>query len=102
MKQSVKIFYLLFLLTHAKCGYGGRCREYHGWRKGPTTGCAWVSELRRKRHYNSVNCNSAKSKVEVLWTCHAIRRIGKRNDVSIWRGKEKTRTTKEKVDGRDT
>src|ERR1043165_5464778 len=46
--------------------------------------------------------NSAKSKVEVLWTCHAIRWFGKGYDVSIWRGKEKTRKTKEKVDGRDT
>src|ERR1043165_3213268 len=34
-------------LTHAKCTYGGRCREYHGSRKGPTTRCAWTLELRR-------------------------------------------------------
>src|SRR5678816_263749 len=33
-------------LTHVKCGYGGRCKEYHGWRKGLMIGYAWISELR--------------------------------------------------------
>src|SRR5688572_11306642 len=31
----------------------------------------------------------AKLKFFGQWTCHAIRRIGKGNDASIWRGKEK-------------
>src|ERR1043165_6183492 len=54
------------------------------------------------REGRDTTTNSAKSKAEVLWTCHAIRWFGKGYDVSIWRGKEKTRKTKEKVDGRDT
>src|ERR1043165_7078522 len=52
------------------------------------------------REGRDTTTNSAKSKAEVLWTCHAIRWFGKGDDVSIWRGKEKTRKTKEKVDGR--
>ena len=31
-----------------------------------------------------------------------IQWIGKTNDAGVWRGKQKTRKTKEKVDGRDT
>ena len=38
----------------------------------------------------------------ILWTCYAIRWIEKRNDDGRQRGKEEERTTKEKMDGRDT
>ena len=38
-------------------------------------------------------------KLWILWTCYAIRWIGKRNDDGIRRWKEEKRTTKEKMDG---
>src|SRR6218665_1574074 len=46
--------------------------------------------------------NSAKKKARILWTCYAIRWTGKKNDAGTRRWKEEKRTTKEKMDGRDT
>ena len=46
--------------------------------------------------------NGNKKKVGVLWAYHEIKRIGKRNDVGMWRRKKKKRTTKNKMDGRNT
>ena len=37
--------------------------------------------------------------VRILWTCYAIRWIGKRNDAGSRRWKEEERTSKEKMDG---
>src|SRR6218665_2294069 len=66
--------------THVRCGYGGRCKEYHG---------------RRRRHTAT---KRDKKEARILWTCYAIRWTGKKNDAGIRRWKEK-RTTKEKMDG---
>ena len=30
--------------THVRCGYGGRCKEYHGWRRRLMKVYAWRSE----------------------------------------------------------
>ena len=48
------------------------------------------------------SANSAKKKARILWTCYAIRWTGKKNDAGKRRWKEEKRTTKEKMDGRDT
>jgi len=40
-----------------------------------------------------------KKEGRILWTCYAIRWIGKRNDAGMWRGKQEERATKEKMNG---
>ena len=55
-----------------------------------------VYAWRRRRNATT---NSAKKKARILWTCYAIRWIGKRNDAGIWRWKKEERTTKKKMDG---
>src|SRR6218665_3536895 len=47
--------------TRVRCGYGGRCKEYHG---------------RRRRLI--AKTNSDKKKARILWTCYAIRWTRKR------------------------
>ena len=60
----------------------------------PINGTLWLSgrfgALRPK------GSNSAKKEVRILWTCYAIRWIGKRNDAGTRSWKEEERTTKEK------
>jgi len=43
--------------------------------------------------------NSAKKEARILWTCYAIRWIGKRYGTDTQRWKAEERKTKEKMDG---
>src|SRR6218665_2254554 len=67
-------------------------QKYHGRRKRLTKVYGW------SRRRQNATTSSDKKEARILWTCYAIRWIGKRNDALVWRGKEK-RTTMEKVDG---
>ena len=42
----------------------------------------------RNRERRNGTTKSNKKEAGILWTCYAIRRIGKGNDVGMWRGKK--------------
>ena len=50
------------------------------------------------RRGGNATTSSALKEARILWTCYAIRWIGKRNDAGTQRWEEE-RTTKEKMDG---
>ena len=82
--------------THVRCGYGGRCKEYHGTEKktnesvrmeiGIEEETLQQTALRRKLGFFGHVMRSP------------IRWIGKRNDAGTRRWKEQ-KMTKEKMDG---
>jgi len=51
------------------------------------------------KHYVT---NSDKKEARILTTCYAIRRIRKKNDAGMQRGKEEERMTKKKMDELNT
>src|SRR6218665_1643928 len=81
--------------THVRCGWIWRKMQRVSWMEKKTNESVCtdigIEEARYWNRRRNATTNSAKKEARILWTCYAIRWIGKRNDAGTQRWKEEER-----------